>query len=379
VFRRRPNKQQAAVVVRISKKCLEMIIMKLQLLTLASMSILSASVLADAARDDWERGMEQRLQRLEGQRQSQQEEQPAWYDAIELEGLVEVEANRVSPEHGDTTSDINAATVELGLEAEVNAWVAVELLLLYEEDTDNNGDFNVDTALITLANPDTNWFVRAGRSTLPFGLYPTQMISDPLTLDLGEINDSAIEAGYAVGEFEFSLFLFQGDRNDTADNFGAQLDYDGEIAGVSSHFNLGYLDNLAESDTIVDEGWVTVDDKMAAWTASAEFGIGPWTLIGDYLDVHDGFADASDESPSVYNLELGYDLELAGLPVNVAIGYQASDGAEDGNWGLPEKRLIGGFSIELLEETVLGFEFKRDEDYAGERENKLTAQLAVSF
>jgi hypothetical protein len=290
MFRRRPNKQQAAVVARTSKKCLEIIIMKLQLLTLAGMSLLSASVLADAARDEWERGMEQRLQRIEGQGQSQQEEQPAWYDAIELEGLVEVEANRVSPEHGDTTSDINAATVELGLEAEVNAWVAVELLLLYEEESDNNGDFNVDTALITLANPEANWFVRAGRSTLPFGLYPTQMISDPLTLDLGETNDSAIEAGYAIGELAFSLFLFQGDQNDKADNFGAQLDYDGEIAGVSSHFNLGYLDNLAESDTIVDEGWITVDDKMAAWTASAEFGIGSWTLIGDYLDVRDGSA-----------------------------------------------------------------------------------------
>jgi hypothetical protein len=40
----------------------------------------------------------------------------------------------------------------------------------------------------------------------------------------------------------------------------------------------------------VDEGWITVDDKMAAWTASAEFGIGSWTLIGDYLDVRDGSA-----------------------------------------------------------------------------------------
>jgi hypothetical protein len=366
--------------------------MKTQLLTLFGLAVVCGPVLADAAKDEWERGMEQRLQRLEERAQSQAsdagepqqktngaEEGANWFDAIELAGLIEVEASRVSPQQGDSTSDVNVATVELGVEAKVNPWVEAEILLLYEEETDNDGDLNVDTALITLADPQANWFIKAGRNTLPFGLYPTQMISDPLTLELGETNDTAIEAGYGVDGLEFSLFLFQGDQNDKADNLGAQLGYETEIAGVTSRFNLGYLDNLAESDAIVDGAWVSVDDKMAAWVASVEFGIGPWTLIGEYLDARDGFADAADQSPAAHNLELGYGFELADHPANVAIGYQGTDDAEDANWELPEKRLIGAFSIELLEATELGIEFKRDETYSGERENSVTAQLAVSF
>lgn len=366
--------------------------MKAQLLTLFGLAVVCGPVLADAAKNEWERDMEQRLQRLEERTQSPasdpdeaqpkadtEEERANWFDIFELEGLIEVEASRVSPQQGGSTSDVNVATVELGVGAKVNPWVEAEILLLYEEETDNDGDLNVDTALITLADPQANWFIKAGRNTLPFGLYPTQMISDPLTLELGETSDTAIEAGYLVDGLEFSLFLFQGDQNDKVDNLGAQLGYETEIAGVVSRFNLGYLDNLAESDAIVDGAWVSVDDKMAAWVASVEFGIGPWTLIGEYLDVRDGFADAADQAPAAHNLELGYGFELGDLPANIAIGYQGTDDAEDANWELPEKRLIGTFSIELLEATELGIEFKRDEAYSGERENSVTAQLAVSF
>ncbi|MEJ2691746.1 MAG: LbtU family siderophore porin [Candidatus Thiodiazotropha sp.] len=349
-------------------------------------AVFSHAAFSDTAKEEWETGMEQRLQELE-QRVQEQESKPdktraaesGWQEGIEFAGLIEVEASRVSPDQGDSTSDLNVATVELGLETRVNPWVAVEILLLYEEETDNDGDFNIDTALIALADPNANWFLKAGRNTLPFGAYPTQMISDPLTLELGETNDTALEVGYAVEGFEFSLFLFQGDHNNKADDFGGQLGYQHEFADMALQFNLGYLDNLAESDAIVDGGWITTDRKMAAWVGSAQLEAGPLTLIGEYLDVRDGFADASNQAPSVYNVEGGFGFDLRGRPASVALGYQASDEADDANWGLPEKRIIGAFSVELFEQTQLGIEYRQDESYAGEKDDTLTAQLAVSF
>lgn len=360
--------------------------MKRRILAFCSCTALCHAAFGDTAKEEWEAGMEQRLQRLE-QRVQEQESKPresqaeerGWLDGIEFSGLIEVEASRVSPEHGGSTSDLNVATVELGFETQVNPWVAAEILLLYEEETDNDGDFNIDTALISLADPEANWFLKAGRNTLPFGAYPTQMISDPLTLELGETNDTTLEAGYVVDGFEFSLFLFQGDHNDKADDFGAQLGYQLESADMAVQFNLGYLDNLAESDMIVDAGWITTDRKMAAWIGSAQLEAGPLTLIGEYLDVRDGFADASNQAPSVFNVEGGFGFEVSGHPANLALGYQASDKAEDANWGLPEKRIIGAFTVELFERTQLGIEYRQDESYAGEKDDTLTAQLAVGF
>ncbi len=140
--------------------------MKAQLLTLFGLAVVCGPVLADAAKNEWERDMEQRLQRLEERTQSPasdpdeaqpkadtEEERANWFDIFELEGLIEVEASRVSPQQGGSTSDVNVATVELGVGAKVNPWVEAEILLLYEEETDNDGDLNVDTALITLADP----------------------------------------------------------------------------------------------------------------------------------------------------------------------------------------------------------------------------------
>lgn len=261
----------------------------------------------------------------------------------------------------------------------VNDWVGAELLLLYEEESDNDGDLNIDTALITLADLGANWFVKAGRGTLPFGVYPTYMLSDPLTLELGETNDSAVEAGYAVEGLNFSLFLFQGDHSDKVDDLGAQFGYQARREGFAYSFNLSYLNNLAESNGIVDGGWISGNDKRPGWAVSLEFGLGPWNLVGEYLAASEGFADAGGDEPAAYNLEVAYAFERVGRPWTLAVGCQATDDAASAQWGLPEKRLLGSLSLELVRQTRIGVEYRRDRDYTGDRSDTLTAQLAVTF
>jgi hypothetical protein len=375
--------------------------MKRALLALCASGAVSSPVFPDTAKESWKTEMEERLDQLEQGLQQQtgeleekdrhleklqaqqemtsHEADKTWFQDVELAGLIEVEASSVSAEEGEDSSDINVATVELGIISQVNDWVGAEILLLYEEDSDNNGDLNIDTALITLADPAGNWFLKAGRSTLPFGVYATQMISDPITLELGETDDTAVEFGYHRRGLSASLFVFQGDQSDKVDSVGAQLGFGAEVDGLVYDINLGYLNNLAESNLIVDGAWVTDNDKIPAWTLSAVMTRGGWTLIGEYLSATGEFVDAGGEQPSAFNLEAAYGFEVVSKPASLALGYQASDDAANDNWGLPEKRLVGSFSMELLAGTRLGVEYRRDQDYASANTDTLTGQLAVEF
>jgi hypothetical protein len=362
---------------------------------------LLAPALAQVGKEAWKSDMEERLDQLERRLFEQEEEIRAkelqiealkerqqsearagggeWFKRLELGGLVEIEASHVSNDHAPDSSDLIVSTMELGIITQVNEWVGAEVLLLYEEATDNNGDLNLDVALVTLADPDADWFLKAGQNTLPFGVYPSYMISDPLTLELGETSDTAIEAGLEGEGLNASLFVFQGDHNERADNFGLQLGVSSDGGRLGYRCNLAYLDNLAESDTIVDARWITTSDKMPAWIASAELFSGPFTLIGEYLKATKGFQDAGGEQPSTFNIEGAYRLQLAHRVATLAVGYQGSLDAGDGNWALPEKRLLGTLKVGLMERVDAGIEIKRDRDYTGERSLTATAQLAVEF
>lgn len=362
--------------------------------------VLVGPVLAEGGKEEWKADMEERLDRLEKRLFEQEQEIRAkdrkimqleeadkqeesggkdWFKKLELGGLVEVEASHLSSDSGPDSSDLIVSTLELGVITQVSDWVGAEVLLLYEESTDNNGDLNVDTAVISLADPDADWFVKIGQNTLPFGVYPTYMISDPVTLDLGETNDTAVEAGLEHDGLSASLFLFQGDHNQRADNLGLQLGLVRDGGPLGYHCNLAYLDNLAESDAIVDGGWITTSDKMPAWIVSAELFRGPFSLLGEYLKATRGFTDAAGEKPAAFNVEGAYRLQVAGKIATLALGYQRTRDAADDNWGVPEKRLLGTLKVNLLEGVDSGIEIKRDEDYAGSRDTSFTAQLAVEF
>lgn len=116
----------------------------------------------------------------------------AWFNKVEISGLVEVEAGHNNPDEGDDSSDVVLATAEIGIAAEINDWVSSEIVLLYEED---ETDLEVDVATVTIANPDGPWYITGGQTYVPFGVFETNLISDPLTLEIGETRESVVLAG----------------------------------------------------------------------------------------------------------------------------------------------------------------------------------------
>ncbi len=67
-----------------------------------------------------------------------------------------------------------------------------------------------------------------GRFTVPFGSYETNMISDPLTLEIGETGEDALMVGFEAAGFYGSFYVFNGDTNEgggdeNIEHFGATV------------------------------------------------------------------------------------------------------------------------------------------------------------
>jgi len=307
----------------------------------------------------------------------------AWHNKIEVGGLIEVEAGVVDSDDADTESDIVAATVELGIAAQVNDWVSAELVLLYEEETDGDGTpFGVDTALITIADPDSSWFVNAGQYTLPFGAYPTYMVSDPLTLDLGETANTAVEAGWGFGPATASVYVFDGNRGPghaDIDNYGLALNFENDFDGVGVVGNLGYINDVAEADGFGDLA-SSADGDIAGWIASAEITAGNVVFIAEYLATLDDFkATAPGAEPSAYNLEVDYQFDLGGNPSVVAFSYQGTDDLDMIDASLQEERIGAAMWVEIMDGTAVALEYLMEEAYDGTDTDTLTGKIAVEF
>ncbi|KAF0187695.1 MAG: hypothetical protein FD168_2419 [Desulfobulbaceae bacterium] len=131
-------------------------------------------------------------------------------------------------------NSFDTSTVELGLDIKATDWATGHVLLKYEEDGDDD-DFSVDEATITLG--DTEKFpltLTAGKFYMPFGNFATNMIQDPLTLEISEINDSGAAIGFEANGFTAALYGYKGmketDVDDPDDNSYTKMGY-GFMAG----------------------------------------------------------------------------------------------------------------------------------------------------
>ena len=146
----------------------------------------------------------------------------SWWQGVSMSGLIEVEAATTDNEEltdsskNGHASDISVAKVELGIDATVNNWTEAHLLLLWEESSSDN-NLTIDEATITIGNNDvTPWFFTAGRTVTPFGAFETNLVSDPLTLSIGETKETIVMLGYEHNGFTASAYAFNGDLDESS-------------------------------------------------------------------------------------------------------------------------------------------------------------------
>ena len=199
--------------------------------------------------------------------------------------LVEVEA--AYEQTGDEEStDASVATFEVGLEAEPLEGVRGEAALLWEEGDSDSLD--VDAAFIELGGTEAlPLTVSAGRMYLPFGAFNSFVVSDPLTLELGETRETAVALSGEWRGFTAWVGAFAGEREDAEniENAAAALGWspvEGLTLGISALSDLGegagYVDDL--NDVLAGEGTA---EKAAGLSAFLLLERGAWSLAAEVL------------------------------------------------------------------------------------------------
>lgn len=316
---------------------------------------------------------------------------------IEISGALEVEASFSDTYAGNDASDITLATVELGFDSQVSERVSAHLLLLHEEDDTN---LEVDEGIISI-DMGSGWTINAGQMYVPFGAYETNLVSDPLTLEIGETRESAIQASFEKDGLYGSVYMFNGSTietstenagDDTIEHTGVSVGYAWETDSFTLDVGLDYISSIGDSDGITgkltDANADNAPDALQSYVSGTvihwTYGNDNLNFIVEYLQ-SDKFQAAelafkgNGAEPSALNIELGYGFEWG----TAAIAFQSTDEALA--LDLPETRTSIGASFDIDQDTALSVEYRSDEDYStadggtGNDASQITVQLAVSF
>ncbi|NQU46808.1 MAG: LbtU family siderophore porin [Chlorobium sp.] len=294
-------------------------------------------------------------------------------------GLVEVEANYQDPSDSKATSDLTLATFELGLEATLNPWLTAYGVLLYEQG-ENDDNILVEQAYLRMKSESSPLFAEVGRLTQSFGSFESDMISDPMTLELGESKlHASVKTGYEADGLTGSLSVFKGDvqktDEDSINSLVAALSWQKEVDDFRYGVGASWTNNMADTDGLQD-GFADSKtmDFVGGWSANAMTGYGPFVLRGEYLGACESFADGenSGRQPAAWSVEAGYALKV---PLNIAVRYEGAD-----DFGTNDSRYGATLGWEVTEDAGLSFEYQRAENKTETADtDTFTMQLAMEF
>ena len=339
------------------------------------------------------KGLSERVRKIEDE--IKDEDQPwKWAEKVTLSGAVEIEANHESmdfkdPATQDTdTSDLTLATVELGVDVDIAKHVKGHVLFLWQEDDTEPVD--VDEGFIIIDGEDRfPFFLNVGKLYVPFGYYESHFISDPMTLGIGETNQSALKVGFVNDWIEICAAAFNGDvdetgADDTIDGYVGSLTVtipEGMVPNLTLMLGASYISNIADTDGLEGETPGTVCDHVGGFSAflSASF-MDKFFFEAEYLEAMDEFAagelsfDGGNRfGPKAWNLELAYALTEK---LELAVKYEGSD---DLGGFMPEQQYGAAVVYSLFENTSLALEYLHAEFANADARDLITTQLAIEF
>ncbi len=310
------------------------------------------------------------------------------YPYLQLNGLIEAAWVHIKPYEGPATSEWLVSTLELGMTFQPHPWVTVQASGLYED----NGltPLELDVAQLKIGPPAGPWFLAGGQLYLPFGRYESNMVSDPLTLDLGENREITAALGFEYASLFGAAYAYRGERLDrhsaSLDQWGAEIGYAGKLVGYPLTLAVGYISDIGDSDSLYP--LVEGKDRVGGLALSTLYEAGSWTLIAEYVAATQSFdenagADLAGQSPAAWMLEAAYQFELLDKQAQIALGYQGT--REALALELPEARGLVTFNLGIYQYTTLQLEWVLDRDYGestggtGNTGNAFAAQVAMAF
>ncbi len=328
------------------------------------------------------------------QKVEEEKASPAFLDTVQIGGVLEFEATSTEDFAGADSSDLSLAKAELSFSAKPHEYVTTNIVALYEDGSNN---ITLDEATIEIANKENfPLYTTVGKWALPFGNYDTAMSSDPITKTLGETKENAILVGATYAGFSVEGFVYNGDtqqagEGNNIDQYGLNVAFEGEDAGLTYALGAGYVNNIADSDGVTDvvTGPTALNSYVGGMSLNGSVTVSDITFNAGYVKATDTFKagelafNGQGAQPRAWNTELSYATEIMGKPTTFAATYQGSDEALA--LSLPETRVGAAVTVEVYDKTALTLEYLADEDYSkteggtGADGHTATAKLAVEF
>lgn len=293
-------------------------------------------------------------------------------DQLDVFGTLEVEYGnkKMQQADGTTTTETGSAlsTGAFGAVIKPNEKFDLTTAFLYEEDLNAVATpLQVDEAFVTWhVMPAEKFTVSVGKKYLPFGKYDTAMVSDPLTLTLGETNRrEVLQASTKNGHFSTTGYVFNSEAQNTDDKgknkrgFGLGVRYETEqLSG-----GIDYMSNLTQSADANPK-------SVPGVSLHGSTQLGKVTLRGEYLTA----TKALPEKPAATHLEAAFDLQNNRT---LALGWGNTKQAAQLEL---EKTAYGITYRQPLYKALTGaVELRQSKDYEETKTQSLTLQMAYEF
>ena len=325
---------------------------------------------------------------------------PQPFEEYDIEFHATVEFDYRTEEGFDDTEDESSTTsngdasLDLEFAYQPCDWFKGDLIISWDDET----PLEIDEGFVTIGGAEgVPPFLTLGKLTLPFGLYETSMISDPLTQELGEIKTYAAVLGVEWQGLYASSFIYDGSTIDDDDDgrdlkvFGAGAGYLYEKDDLVFMAGGAWVENIADADSFsefLDEDNLHLIDRSPGIVVYSLLEYGPVTLIADYVAALE-HVDVIDEDEVIdlgrseaWNTEISYNMEVMDIEASVALTYGQSDSLGD---MLPKKRLGAGITIFPRPYLKLAAEYLREYDYSigqggtGDEADFVTFQLGLEY
>ena len=310
---------------------------------------------------------------------------------LTVEGLVEVSAGWTK-QGDDKDTDVNVDTVELDLGLEATDRLSASIAFLYEEGEEDDHVI-VDSAEIVYAFDSVDGLsLHVGKIYMPFGSFETALISDPLTLELGEISDGAVGLEWESEWLDLAAYAFGGDVNDTTDD-ADKLQY---VAAATlkpfEGFSLraAVLTDICEAaldDAVADAfgeaeeaGETGSYDGAVGVNVAAKLECGDFTIAAEWLGAAEDVEICGEKSkPRTWAVDLAW---AATDRLTLAARYEGSKEFDPEE--MPEKQFGVGGEWAFDDNLSLALEYLYGEfdDVDGESQDDrhmVTAKVAFSF
>ncbi len=260
----------------------------------------------------------------------------------------------------DDNNHYSLATFEVGLDYSLNDKIEGHLLLLLSQEVGEEVTTVVDEATITL-HPSKNISVIAGRQYVPFGQFETNLLSSPLTLQLGDTGEDALQFSFATGEFSSDFYLFKDDTDgsDRVDDFGLNLGYESEAFSTGVSY-ISDVNDLSEKNY-----------SAKGLSIHAKGTIRRTTLIVEHLQVS---ANSTGRKPQASHVELNISM---GTDHILAFALQKTKNADD--LDLAKKAFALAYHMPFYDKVEIATEVIKTKAYDGSNDSTVTLQLTYEL